>query len=373
MASGATRGHSHEVWLPGLVASRREGLSGDGSVRLSTATALHKRGAPPRPGEAPITMTTYALAHRPSRTGGIHTQAGTHIPAADIHARQIARQAERWLALATEHTRMKPGTLTAKAFGACAFSVQRRASSLAVPSKLTGASRHQPKLRALSSNPEARWAALDLDAVDDGLLASHDGAPLGLIQSKHCPWVRPLVPFGLTVYLSRVTGTEGTRRGYRLGCNVAFGHVGEALLRLADGARGTGGDGAMTAPFVDDRSPLRLVVPGEVRPEPVGIAVLPEYEALTGDRDDVVLWRTCDGEAHVSVPHAVRHSTTGVEWGYGGSGPSDLALSVLSALADPEAAEALYQRFTREVVASVPEEGGVLRAADVRRWVKRIR
>ena len=157
-------------------------------------------------------MTTHALAHRPSRTGGIHTRAdvltsaGTHIPAADVHARQIAREAERWLALATERTRMKPGTLTAKAFGACAFSVHKRASSLAVPSKLTGTSRHQPKLRALSSNPEARWAALDLDAVEDGLQASHDGAPLGLVRSKHCPWVRPLVPFGLTVYLSRVTG-----------------------------------------------------------------------------------------------------------------------------------------------------------------------
>ena len=277
------------------------------------------------------------------------------------------------LALATERTRMKPGTLAAKALGACAFSVQRRASSLAVPSKLTGTSRHQPKLRALSSNLEARWAALDLDAVDDGLLASYDGAPLGLVQSKHCPWVWPLIPFGLTVYLARVTGTGAASRSYRLGCNVAFGHVGEALLRLADGARGTGGDGAPTAPFVDDRSPLRLVVPGEVRHEPIGVPVLPEYEALAGDAEDVVLWRTLEGEAHVSVPHAARHSPTGIEWGYGGSGPADLALSVLLALTDEQAANALYHRFKHEVVAAVPEDGGVLRAADVRRWVKRAR
>ena len=160
-------------------------------------------------------MTTHALAHRPSRTGGIHTRAdvltsaGTHIPAADVHARQIAREAERWLALATERTRMKPGTLAAKALGACAFSVHKRASSLAVPSKLTGTSRHQPRLRALVNDPKARWAALDLDAVEDGLLVRHDGAPLGLVQSKHLGWVRPLVPFGLTVYLSRVTGGGG--------------------------------------------------------------------------------------------------------------------------------------------------------------------
>ena len=318
-------------------------------------------------------MTTHALAHRPSRQSGIRTQAGTHIPAADVHARRIAREAESWLALATEHTRMRPDTLTAKALGACAFSVHKRASSLAVPSKLTGTSRHQPKLRALANDPEARWAALDLDAVEGGLRASLGGAPLGLVQSKHCPWVRPLLPFGLTVYLARVTGTGAASRSYRLGCNVAFGHVGEALLRLADGAHGTGGDGAPTASFVDDRSPLRLVVSGEVSTKPIGVPVLPEYEALTGDREDIILWRTLEGEAHASVPHVARHSPTGIEWGYGGSGPADLALSVLLALTDQQAAEALYQRFKHEVVAAVPEDGGVLRAADVRRWVERSR
>ena len=99
----------------------------------------------------------------------------------------------------------------------------------------------------------------------------------------------------------------------------------------------------------------------------------PEYEALTGDPDDVVLWRTLEGEAHASIPHAARHSPTGIEWGYGGSGPADLALSVLLALTDEQTANALYQRFKHEVVASVPEDGGVLRAADVRGWVERAR
>lgn len=337
-------------------------------------------------------MTTHALAHRPSPCG-IHTRtdvltsedvwtsAGTHIPAADVHARRIAHEAERWLTLATERTRMKPETLTAKALGACAFSVQHRASSLAVPSKLIGTSRYQTGLRALGSDPEARWAALDLDAAEGDLRASLDGRPLGLVQSKHLGWVRPLVPFGLTVYLARVTGTGAASSaaagggGYRLGCNVAFGHVGQALRRLAESAGHAplpvpaGGDGAPATPSVDDRSPLRLVVPGEARPEPTGIAVLPECEAITGDRDDVVLWRSLDGEAHASVPHAARHSPTGIEWGYGGSGPADLARSVLLAFVDPRTAEALYQRFKREVVARVPDEGGVLRAADVRAWV----
>ncbi|OZC01253.1 hypothetical protein BSZ36_18265 [Rubricoccus marinus] len=99
--------------------------------------------------------------------------------------------------------------------------------------------------------------------------------------------------------------------------------------------------------------------------------VRPEYEAITGDAEDVVLWRTAEGVARASVPHAARHSPTGIEWGYGGSGPADLALSVLLALVGERAANALYQRFKHEVVARVPETGGVLRAADVRAWVER--
>ena len=334
-------------------------------------------------------MTTPALAHRPSPSDDTYaptdvwTSAGTHIPAADVHAQRIAREAGRWLALATERTRMRPDTLTAKAFGACAFSVQRRASSLAVPSKLVGTSRHQPRLRALADDSTAQWAALDLDAVDDGLLASRDGAPLGLVQSKHLGWVRPLLQFGLTVHLSRVTGDPDNRR-YRLGCNVAFGRVGEALRRLSSGLGETGGDGVQHpapsggAPAGGNpgSSALRLVVPGEARPigvprDPIEISVRPEYEALTGDPEDVVLWRTLEGEAHASIPHAARHSPTGIEWGYGGSGPADLARSVLLALTDEPTANALYHRFKHEVVASVPEAGGVLRAADVRRWIER--
>ena len=193
---------------------------------------------------------------------------------------------------------------------------------------------------------------------------------LGRVQPKHLGWVRPLVPFGLTVHLARVTGTDASvqGRGYRLGCNVAFGHVGEALGRLAEMLAGPGGDGAGSGA-------LRLVVSngvtGGATQDRTGIPVRPEYEAITGDAEDVVLWRTAEGVARASVPHAARHSPTGIEWGYGGSGPADLARSVLLALVGEREAGALYQRFKHEVVAAVPEKGGVLRAADVRAWVER--
>ncbi|MEP0546991.1 MAG: DUF6166 domain-containing protein [Rhodothermales bacterium] len=135
------------------------------------------------------------------------------------------------------------------------------------------------------------------------------------------------------------------------------------------------GDCAPSTSSVDARSPLRLVVADEVRHEPAAVLtevpVLPEREALTGGPEDIILWRTPEGEAHASVPHAVRHSPSGMEWGYGGSGPADLALSVLLALTDEPTANVLYHRFKHEVVTAIPEEGGVLRAADIRRWIER--
>jgi len=108
---------------------------------------------------------------------------------------------------------------------------------------------------------------------------------------------------------------------------------------------------------------------GTPSPSPLRLVVLPEHEALTGAPDDVVLYRRIDGSACASVDHVVRHSPTGIEWGYGGSGPADLALSVLHRVTDPTCAEALYQRFKAEVVASVPHAGGFIRAADVRAWI----
>lgn len=36
-----------------------------------------------------------------------------------------------------------------------------------------------------------------------------------------------------------------------------------------------------------------------------------------------------EGEAAYNLPHLVKHSPTGFEYGYGGSGPSDLARSII--------------------------------------------
>ena len=75
---------------------------------------------------------------------------------------------------------------------------------------------------------------------------------------------------------------------------------------------------------------------------------------VTVYRDDGV-----GGKIHLGpLRHLVQHSR-GFEWGYGGSGPSDLARSIVGDLLgqrDPHPVD--YQRVKRALVATLPERGG---------------
>lgn len=63
------------------------------------------------------------------------------------------------------------------------------------------------------------------------------------------------------------------------------------------------------------------------------------------------------------------HSPTGFEWGYGGSGPAQLALALLADNFDADAAVKHHQRFKFEVVAGLPREGWQLTSEQVRAWM----
>ncbi|SMC07946.1 hypothetical protein SAMN00768000_3543 [Sulfobacillus thermosulfidooxidans DSM 9293] len=58
-----------------------------------------------------------------------------------------------------------------------------------------------------------------------------------------------------------------------------------------------------------------------------------------------------DGHILGDLPHLVRHSPTGFEWGYGGSGPADLAYALLADAVDTATADQLYQDFKWAFVA----------------------
>jgi len=89
--------------------------------------------------------------------------------------------------------------------------------------------------------------------------------------------------------------------------------------------------------------------------------------------------------------HVVRHSPTGMEWGYGGSGPADLALSILTdyfgrcrsrpirgslrgigeiaRLVDNAIVDKLYQQFKWDVIAGLPREGWRLTGEQIASWL----
>lgn len=57
------------------------------------------------------------------------------------------------------------------------------------------------------------------------------------------------------------------------------------------------------------------------------------------------------------LPHLVRHSPAGFEWGYGGSGPADLARSLLAHhLNNTPPNPRVYQRFKAQVVQLLPRD-----------------
>ena len=54
--------------------------------------------------------------------------------------------------------------------------------------------------------------------------------------------------------------------------------------------------------------------------------------------------------------HRIRHSPTGIEWGYLSSGPADLALSILWDFMGKEPEQKLYMRFKEQHVARWGDE-----------------
>ena len=76
-----------------------------------------------------------------------------------------------------------------------------------------------------------------------------------------------------------------------------------------------------------------------------------------------------EGQEPRPLPHIVRHSPRGFEWSYGGSGPADLALSLLTEVAGREVADRWYQMFKHDVISQLPPPGWRIAAADIEAWL----
>jgi hypothetical protein len=77
---------------------------------------------------------------------------------------------------------------------------------------------------------------------------------------------------------------------------------------------------------------------------------------------------TVDGEPLAKRYDLLSASPSGFEFGYGGSGPAQLAIAMLAYAFDDEFACEQYQQFKREVVSELPEEGWSLTMRYLDAW-----
>ena len=99
-----------------------------------------------------------------------------------------------------------------------------------------------------------------------------------------------------------------------------------------------------------------------------------KYYGLRNEIDTEVLVLNGD-DVHPLDPRLdlVNHSPTGLEWGYGGSGPAQLALALLcDALEDDARAQDLYQDFKYRWVAALPQMAWVATRDEILEVVREI-
>ena len=90
-----------------------------------------------------------------------------------------------------------------------------------------------------------------------------------------------------------------------------------------------------------------------------------------GWQNDIRCSRSVDEEAHVDIPWRYWfHSPTGMEFGYAGSGPADLALNILALWLPLYYAWKWHQKFKFAFVSVLPREGGVIPRKDVLEWIE---
>ena len=80
-------------------------------------------------------------------------------------------------------------------------------------------------------------------------------------------------------------------------------------------------------------------------------------------------------EKEYDLPHIEKHSPDGFNWGYGGSGAADTALSILVDFldGDREKAERFYQDFKWGFIATIKgEDDLVIHGVRIRYWIERM-
>lgn len=109
-----------------------------------------------------------------------------------------------------------------------------------------------------------------------------------------------------------------------------------------------------------DRSPEEIAIISQNQRPPLKV-----YEGKRHDNGVTVIVADLDAIGNLKSARALpvrldlrNHSPKGFEWGFGGSGPSQLALALCAhALGDGERALRVYQHFKWQHVAKFPQAG----------------
>lgn len=89
-------------------------------------------------------------------------------------------------------------------------------------------------------------------------------------------------------------------------------------------------------------------------------------KSYSGRREGHAVIVTVDGRPLNPRLDLWNHSPTGFEWGYGGSGPAQLALALLADhLGDDQQALNLYQRFKWTVIAELPRKPWTMTSREI--------
>lgn len=78
-----------------------------------------------------------------------------------------------------------------------------------------------------------------------------------------------------------------------------------------------------------------------------------------------------DGRPGYKLKHEVYHSPTGLSWGYGGSGPADLARSILADYLGETPNPALYQKFKWDFIAPIKTPEFVIDSTMISIWLEK--
>lgn len=93
------------------------------------------------------------------------------------------------------------------------------------------------------------------------------------------------------------------------------------------------------------------------------------YTAIRGEGENIIT--VSDEKGTRQLKHIVYHSPAGMEWGYDGSGSSDLARSILADFAGIKVADIFYQEFKRDFIVKQPEKGFQISGQEILDWLKR--